>query len=110
MKIPNVKEKLTACIIFAVVLAVMIALKIPCPINKFAGIPCPGCGMTRAWLSALRLDFADAFRMHGMFWSVPLLVLYYLTDGRIFGKKADTVVLALICAGFLLNWICGLIL
>ena len=32
-----------------------------CPFRFFFGISCPGCGMTRALLAALRLDFAAAF-------------------------------------------------
>lgn len=34
---------------------------IHCPIRYLSGISCPGCGMSRACLSALRLDFAMAF-------------------------------------------------
>ena len=29
-----------------------------CAVYRLLGVPCPGCGMTRAWLQALRLDFA----------------------------------------------------
>lgn len=35
-----------------------------CPFRFFFGISCPGCGMTRALLAALRLDFAAAFSYH----------------------------------------------
>ena len=34
---------------------------IHCPIKYLIGISCPGCGMTRALLAALRLDFSAAF-------------------------------------------------
>ena len=34
---------------------------IHCPIKYLLGISCPGCGMTRALLAALRLDFSAAF-------------------------------------------------
>ena len=33
-------------------------LDIGCVFRLMTGIPCPGCGMTRAWLAALRLDFS----------------------------------------------------
>ena len=43
------------------------------------GVPCPGCGLTRANLAALRFDFAAAFEMHPLwFYSIlggGLLVL-----------------------------------
>ncbi len=46
-------------------------LNIGCPIKFMTGIPCAGCGMTRAWLSVLKLKFADAFSYHPLFWLVP---------------------------------------
>ncbi|MFR7750789.1 MAG: DUF2752 domain-containing protein [Collinsella sp.] len=47
-------------------------LDIGCVFRLMTGIPCPGCGMTRAWLAALRLDFATAFAYHPLFWVVPI--------------------------------------
>ena len=44
---------------------------IGCPIRRVTGAPCPGCGMTRAWLAALHLDLAGAFRLHPLFWMAP---------------------------------------
>lgn len=81
-------------------------LGITCIIKSAFGIACPGCGMTRAVLSAIRLDFITAFALHPMFWSLPLLILYFLYDGRLFkSKKVDVGLLTLILAGFLLSWI-----
>lgn len=42
---------------------------IGCPIRFATGISCPGCGMTRAWIALLRLDFSAAFHDH------PLVLL-----------------------------------
>ena len=61
-------------------------------------IPCPGCGMTRAWLSLLRGDFAGAFRAHPLFWTLPFLVLLFLFAGRM-SKKA--VLILAVLAGVL---------
>ena len=47
-------------------------LDIGCIFRLMTGIPCPGCGMTRAWLAALRLDYAAAFAYHPLFWVVPI--------------------------------------
>lgn len=47
-------------------------LDIGCVFRLMTGIPCPGCGMTRAWLAALRLDFTAAFAYHPLFWVVPI--------------------------------------
>lgn len=35
-----------------------------CPTAFFFGIPCPGCGLTRATLSLLHGDLAGAMRLH----------------------------------------------
>lgn len=48
-------------------------LGITCPIKFVTGISCAGCGMTRAWISALRLDFARAFYYHPIFPLGPLI-------------------------------------
>ena len=52
-----------------------------CAVYRLLGVPCPGCGMTRAWLQALRLDFAGAFRWHPLFWTVPLVALFLIFFG-----------------------------
>lgn len=110
MRIKNPKDKLLTIGLLAATLAAYILLKIPCPTWHFFQIPCPSCGMTRAWLRILQLDLPGAFRMHIMFWSVPLLVLYYLFDGKLLpGKHTDRVILALIGLGFAANWILRLI-
>ena len=46
-----------------------------CPLYEITGIPCPTCGMTRAWRSFIFLDFATAFSMHPLFWIPPLFLL-----------------------------------
>ena len=38
-----------------------------CPMVAFTGFPCPGCGLTRAGLLALSLDFPGAWKMNPFF-------------------------------------------
>lgn len=38
-----------------------------CPFKFFLGVPCLGCGMTRALISCLKLDFVAAFNYHPLF-------------------------------------------
>jgi hypothetical protein len=50
---------------FVVLGAAAVGLRLPlCPSALFLGIPCPGCGLTRASLLLLSGDFAGALRMH----------------------------------------------
>lgn len=61
-------------------------LNISCPILKLIGISCPGCGMTRALISAIKLDFANAFHFHPL-WLLFLIFALILTILYIFEKK-----------------------
>ena len=45
-----------------------------CPIRHLTGIPCPGCGLTRACLSAIAMKWQEAFFFHPL-WPLALLVL-----------------------------------
>jgi hypothetical protein len=45
--------------------ATAIALELPlCPTATFLGVPCPGCGLTRAALRLLHADLAGALALH----------------------------------------------
>lgn len=80
------KWKLPLFLLSAVILGLWVALEIPCPIRSLTGVICPGCGMSRAWLACLRLDFIGAFSYHPMFWAVPVVAIYLLFDCRLFSK------------------------
>ena len=109
-KIKEFKNKMLFTAIYVVSLLLFASSGIGCVFRKFLHFPCPGCGMTRAWLSFLQLDFASAFSYHPMFWSLPLLYLYLLYDGSLFQKKwLDRGILILIAIGFLLFWLFSLL-
>lgn len=65
----------------AVIYIVFNIIGIGCPIKFFTGISCPGCGMTKAVLAAIRLNFHEAFYYHPLFFLTPLImVLYFFED------------------------------
>lgn len=41
-----------------------------CPTRQLFGVPCPGCGLTRATTAMVMFDFANVLRLHPM---APLL-------------------------------------
>jgi hypothetical protein len=60
-----------------------------CPLAGIFGIPCPGCGLTRATLAALRGDIATALHFHPLvFWVAPVYV--FLVGGLLWGYVRGT--------------------
>lgn len=70
------------------------SLGITCPIRFLTGISCAGCGMSRAWLSLLRLDLAGALYYHPLFW-LPIPAAALLLFRRRLPKRVFTVGLSL---------------
>ncbi len=100
------KSKILVIIIYIVLVIVCYQLQFGCIYQNFFGVRCPGCGMTRAIISAMKLDFKAAFTHHSMFWSMPVLGLYYLCDGSPFkSKMINRLIFAMIMLGFIVNWI-----
>lgn len=94
---------------YALFVIVMGHFGITCLFKHFLGIECPGCGITRACLSLLHGDVKAAVAYNPMVFSAPLLILYFFTDGRLFGRKIDRWVIAFILTGFLITWLIKII-
>lgn len=106
MRISQWKTKLLLTAGYIGLIALFYLLRLSCVFQTFFGVACPGCGMTRAMIAALQLHLKEAFQYHPMFWSMPILYLYFLVDEGIFRKKLwDRIILWGIGAGFLLNWL-----
>lgn len=85
------------------VLAYLLLVRV-CPVQWLFGVPCPGCGMTRAHLALLRLDFAQAWYYHPLVF-VTLPAVLYLAHQDAWnlpgGRRARRILLAALCAAFL---------
>lgn len=59
-----------------------------CPMVILTGLPCPGCGMTRALFFLITGRPKQAVWMHPMSIPVVCLLLYFLWNRYILGRKA----------------------
>lgn len=110
-RIKNLRIKLIVTVAAAAGIALCYIFDVPCIILNVFGFPCISCGMTRAWLAVLKLDFSAAFTFHPMFWAIPILYLYVLFDAKLFKNKIiNWTVFGLIAAGFLINYIFVLVI
>lgn len=99
-------RKLAGMAGFLLLVGVWYWCALPCPILALTGIPCPGCGITRAWLCALELELGSAFCLHPMFWSVPILAALFVFDGQLLpGKHTNTLLVGILAAGILLTYL-----
>lgn len=53
-------------------------LGFPCVLHEWTGLQCGGCGLTRAAVALLHLDFAAAFSYHALW---PVFAAYFLWVG-----------------------------
>lgn len=94
----------------SVFVAVMSVTGIGCPIKYLTGISCAGCGMTRALLCALSLNFEEAFAYHPL-WAALIPVCVMLAVLEIKKKKrAFYRLLSVFALVMLAVWICRLAL
>lgn len=72
-------QKHKALIITILIFIGAFILKIECPIYKLTGLYCPGCGITRMFISLFELKIYQAFRYNPLlFIYLVLLILYGL--------------------------------
>lgn len=83
MKSDSWKRDLPALAGVVLLYWVLHLLGIGCPIRFVTGISCAGCGMTRAWLCVLALDFPAAFYYHPLWPLVPAAGLVWLLKAKI---------------------------
>lgn len=93
------------------VMAVLLYVKwIGCPIRFITGIPCAGCGMTRAWMAVLRLDFKAAYHYHPLYPLPPIAVVVFLLRKQIppnFYRGMMYAAIALFVGVYLYRMRCG---
>ena len=97
------KDRFLLLLLIAAIYCILILFKTGCPFLSITGIPCPGCGMTRAIIMALRLDFAGARLYHPLFFTVPVILLLLLF-GIYLRPKLQRLIWIILVASFLLTY------
>lgn len=79
------KNKDRIIFVFAISLLIVVSLvfKLGCPIRIFTGFSCPGCGITRAWISVLKGELVNAFYYHPLFMAAPFVAAAILFDEKL---------------------------
>jgi len=108
-KLKSIRNPVYKLLFFIALLASTALLyftEIGCVWYHFFGIRCAGCGMSRALISLLKGDILLSLKYHFMLWSVPILFLYIIFDGKPFkSKRLNIVLLIFIMLGFAVRWL-----
>jgi len=102
----------------------LVSLNLPaweCPIFRATGIPCPGCGLSRATVLLLKGDLAGSFRFHAFapifLFAIAALILSVLLPKSILQPviaraeliERKTGLTVLILGGLILYWLARLL-
>ncbi|MCR5702826.1 MAG: DUF2752 domain-containing protein [Lachnospiraceae bacterium] len=74
-----------------------------CPFRLVTGIPCPGCGLTRAGLSLIKLDFGKVLYYNVMIIPIAIYIIYAVVCRYVLGTKVRfaTVILIILAVALL---------
>lgn len=89
----NFKKNVIVCTIIIAISGIAILyhfnIAIPCIFYKVTNLYCPGCGITRAVISLLKLELYKAFRYNPLIITLLPLLLIYNIYVKIFNKKKN---------------------
>lgn len=90
------KQEIRSLIIFILIIMVTYLIYylftgngIPCIFKKITGLYCPGCGITRMFLSLVRFNIYQAFRYNPLVFVLLVTSLFYLTIDKINFSKTN---------------------
>lgn len=94
-------EIFTICGILVIYTVLSVLGVATCPLKVFFGIPCPGCGISRAFMSAFQLDFAAAFEYNPLWILVPIvLIVVTVLSACDKNRAVEIIVLAFVVLAF----------
>ena len=82
---------LVVCVLILIGILMMLGLY-RCPLRLLFGVPCPFCGMTRAFFAVIHGDPAAAFYYHPLWPIVAILLVLYILSFTGLIRPSKTVV------------------
>jgi len=70
------------------ILLLLLLFFIGCPYCRFFSFSCPGCGLTRAWLSFFHGNIRQAFQYNPFFLPAPIFIILYVFRDRTLKRYA----------------------
>lgn len=107
--IKNIKWALLAILLYYILTRIL--FREFCPMRIITGLPCPGCGATRAGLYVLTFRFKEAWQMNPTIFLWILYILYFLWQ-RYIGKnrkKLSNILLVFVCLCAIMCYIIGML-
>ena len=98
--------------------------KIPsiCSFKNMTGVDCPGCGLTRSWVTAMHGQFKDSLRFHRLGWLLMLFAFLQIvrhglwlarplsrTSIDLWGRRLDKSLIPLAIL-LIINWLLGFLI
>ena len=100
------KENALITLVAGIIILILGYLGMPCIFLTIFGVPCPGCGMTHAFLALLSFRFRDAFSYNPCIFLLPLFYLYFWQNGVVFRNRLiNRLVLLIAGCLFILRYI-----
>lgn len=78
-----------------------------CPMVVVTGLPCPGCGLTRAAFRILHGDFVGAWKMHPFIYGVIVLAVWFCVRRYILKKEVKSLGkwVIILCLGMMVYYV-----
>ena len=89
-------EYVRLAIAFLFYFVILFIFDIGCPTRFLYGVCCPGCGLTRASVSLLKLDFNQAIYYHPLVFLIPVIAFLFIVKDKINQTILNTLLVLII--------------